>query len=42
MVDAAHIVKYGQYYDVYQMTADDLGFVHTNEGVRNSMFPPYC
>lgn len=39
---ATHVVKYGEYYDVYELTADDLGFVHTTEGVRNSLFPPYC
>ncbi len=39
---ATHVVKYGSYYDVYEMTANDLGFIHTTEGVRNSLFPPYC
>lgn len=39
---ATHVVKYGTYFDVYEMTANDLGFIHTTEGVRNSLFPPYC
>ena len=39
---ATHVVKYGSYYDVYEMTANDLGFIHTTEGVRNTLFPPYC
>ena len=39
---ATHVVKYGSYYDVYEMTANDLGLIHTTEGVRNTLFPPYC
>lgn len=38
----AHVTKYGSYYDVYEMTANDMGFIHTTEGRRNSLFPPYC
>lgn len=39
---ATHAVKYGSHYDIYELTADDMGFVHTTEGRRNSLFPPYC
>jgi hypothetical protein len=39
---ATHAVKYGSYFDIYEMTADDLGLVHTTRGYRNSLFPPYC
>ena len=38
----AHVTRYGSHYDVYEMTADDMGFIHTTEGRRNSLLPPYC
>ena len=37
-----HAVKYGSHYDIYEMTADDMGFIHTREGRGHSLFPPYC
>ncbi len=37
-----HIVRYGEYYDVIELTDDGLGFINTYRGVRNTLFPPSC
>lgn len=39
---ATHVVKFGEYYDVLKLTNDDLGFVHTTQGIQNINFPPFC
>ena len=38
----SHIVRYGEYYDVIELTDDGLGFRNTTRGIRNPLFPPSC